>query len=95
MKLMQLPIFAAIRVFHIFKDALPFGISIGARPAIDERGILDFEEQKSVRPFRTSARLPIMDQKKREADRFGFSSTSERANDGSRARGVFVAETDG
>jgi hypothetical protein len=30
---------------------LPFGISIGARPAIDERGILDFEEQKSVRPF--------------------------------------------
>jgi hypothetical protein len=28
---------------------LPFGISIGARPAIDERGILDFEEQKSIR----------------------------------------------
>jgi hypothetical protein len=95
MKLMQLPIlFAAIRVFHIFKDALPFGISIGARPAIDERGILDFEEQKSIRLSnkRSAAHL---DQKKREADRFVFLSTSECANDWSRARGVFVAETDG
>jgi len=60
MKLMQLPLlFAAIRVFHIFKDALPFGISIGARPAIDERGILDFEEQKSVRPFEQALGCPL------------------------------------
>jgi hypothetical protein len=73
MKLLQLPIlFAAIRVFHIFKDALPFGISIGARPAIDERGILDFEQQKSIRL--SNKRSAAHGSKKREADRFVFLS---------------------
>jgi hypothetical protein len=94
MKLLQLPIlFAAIRVFHIFKDALPFGISIGARPAIDERGILDFEN-KNQSAFRTSARLPIWT-KKTGSRSFRFLIYSESANDWSHARGVFVAETDG
>jgi hypothetical protein len=50
---------------------LPFGISIGARPAIDERGILDFEEQKSIR-LSNKRSAAHMDQKKREADRFVF-----------------------
>ena len=95
MKLMQLPLlFAAIRVFHIFKDALPFGISIGARPAVDERGILDFEEQKSIRLSKQALGCPY-GSKKREADRLVFLSTSECANDWSRTRGVFVAETGG
>ena len=63
MKLMQLPIlFAAIRAFHIFKDALPFGISIGARPAVDERGFWILKN-KNQSAFRTSDPLP-MDQKK-------------------------------
>jgi hypothetical protein len=73
---------------------LPFGISIGARSTIDERGILDFEQQKSIR-LSNKRSAAHMGSKKREADRFGFSSISECANDWSRAREVFVAETGG
>jgi hypothetical protein len=94
MKLMQLPLlFAAIRVFHIFKDALPFGISIGARPTIDERGILDFEQQKSIRL--SNKRSAAHGSKKKGSRSFRFLIYSESANDWSHARGVFVAETDG
>jgi CheY-like chemotaxis protein len=56
--------------------------------------VLDSEEQKSIR-LSGKRSTAHMIKKKREADRFGFSSTSECANDRSRARGVFVAETDG
>ncbi|HWO33288.1 MAG TPA: response regulator [Candidatus Acidoferrum sp.] len=56
--------------------------------------ILDSEEQKINPPFGQAVGRPYGIKKKRQADRFGFSSTTECAND-SRARGVFVAETDG
>jgi len=51
---------------------LPFGISIGARPAVDERVILDFEEQKSIRL--SNKRSAADGSEKREADRLVFLS---------------------
>jgi len=77
-----------------FLRRFAFGISIGARPAVDERGILDFEEQKSIRLSKQALGCPY-GSKKREANRLVFLSTSECANDWSRTRGVFVAETGG